>query len=181
VQLSEGLRSAEDAVKSEVNVSRRAWPSISSGLPTVPSHALKADVSQAGASAKALPEGPFARNAAQLTGPAAGITAIYESYVRLAERGWRLTEASISATSTGTPAQASFARANSSLYIEAIYDGHFNLSLLGKSLVRGYERLGGSAAFRGKLTPSEIDALASAYSIPAVRLEPHPFGGAKGG
>jgi hypothetical protein len=179
VQLSEGLRSAEDAVKSEVNVSRRAWPSISSGLPTVPSHALKADVSQAGASAKALPEGPFARNAAQLTGPAAGITAIYESYVRLAERGWRLTEASISATSTGTPAQASFARANSSLYIEAIYDGHYNLSLLGKSLVRGYERLGGSAAFRGKLTPSEIDALASAYSIAAVRLEPHPFGTAK--
>jgi hypothetical protein len=71
-------------------------------------------------------------------------------------------------------AQASFARANSSLYISAIYDGHFNLSLLGKSLVAGYEKLGGARAFEAALTPAEIAALATAYSIPAVRLTPHP-------
>jgi hypothetical protein len=115
-------------------------------------------------------------NAAKLTGPAAGIAGLYESYERLAERGWRLTEAAIDAILSATPAIASFERESSSLYIDAIYDGHFDLSLLGKSLTKAYEQLGGPAAFGATLTPSEIRALAAAYSIPAVRLEPHPAG-----
>jgi hypothetical protein len=179
--VSAGLRAAEDEVKREVGASRAAWPSIANGLPAIPSPTLTASVARATASAKALHEGPSGTSSAQLTGPAAGITGIYESYVRLAERGWRLTEASISAASKATPAQADFARANSSLYIEAIYDGHYNLSLLGKSLLNGYEKLGGAAAFGAKLTPSEVNALVGAYSIPAVRLQPHPFGDAKDG
>jgi hypothetical protein len=181
VQVSHALRSTESIVQREVKASRGVWPSISNGLPTVLSPSLKAAVSKATATAKTLPEEPIASDPSKLTGPAAGITSIYESYVRLAERGWLLTQASILAIANGTPAQASFSRANSSLYIDAIYDSHYNLSLLGKSLLSGYEKLGGPAAFGGKLTQSEVESLASAYSIPAVRLQPHPFGGAEGG
>jgi hypothetical protein len=73
-------------------------------------------------------------------------------------------------------AQANFDRENSPLYIDAIYDGHFNLSLLGKSLTSGYEKLGGASAFGAALTQSQVDALAGAYSIAAMRLVPHPSG-----
>jgi hypothetical protein len=131
-------------------------------------------VGAASASAKALPEPPFMVNSSELTGPAAGVAGLYESYDRLAERGWRLTEASIAAIVSGSPAVASFERGNSSLYLDAIYDGHFDLSLLGKSITSAYHRLGGQQAFGATLTESEIDALAATYSTPGVRLEPHP-------
>ncbi len=179
--MSGDLRSVQGAVEREVSASRGAWPQIAAGLPPVLPPTLKAAVGGAGASAGALPEPPFMTAAARLTGPAAGIAGIYENYDRLAERGWRLTEASIAAISSATPAVAGFARENSSLYIDAIYDGHFDLSLLGKSLLSAYERLGGPRAFGAGLPQGEISALAAAYSIPSVRLAPHPAGAAKGG
>jgi hypothetical protein len=166
-------------VAREVSASRGAWPSIAAGLPRTISPALRAAVGKASASSTALPEPRFLTNVARLTGPAAGIAGIYESYERLAERGWRLTSASIDAIASGQPAAASFARENSSVYISAIYDGHFDLSLVGKSLTDGYSRLGGPAAFGASLPPGAISALAAAYSIPSVRLEPHPAGAAK--
>jgi hypothetical protein len=181
VQVSAALRLAEGPVQREVSATRGAWPSIVSGLPQAFSPALRASIGKASASAKRLPEAPFTTDTARLTGPAAGIVGIYESYVRLAERGWRLTEGSIDAISSGTPAVASFARENSPLYIDAIYDGHYDLSLLGKSLLSAYERLGGAGAFGPHLTQGEIKALAAAYSIAAVRIEPHPAGAAKEG
>ncbi len=181
VQVSAGLRSAEAAVRREVSASRAAWPPIADGLPQPLTPSLRAAVAAAGASAGALPEPAFMISAARLTGPAAGIAGIYESYDRLAERGWRLIDASITAIATGAPAVASFARQNSSLYIDAIYDGHFDLSLIGKSLVSAYEQLGGAQAFGATLTPGALAALADAYSIPAVRLEPHPKGAANEG
>jgi hypothetical protein len=181
VQVSSGLRSAEGIVAREVSTSRGAWPSIAAGLPRTISPALRAAVGKASASATALPEPRFLTNVAQLTGPAAGIAGIYENYERLAERGWRLTSASIDAIAGGPPTAASFARENSSVYISAIYDGHFDLSLLGKSLTDGYSRLGGPAAFGATLPQGAISALAAAYSIPSVRLEPHPAGAAKDG
>jgi hypothetical protein len=174
VQVSNGLRSVQGAVQHEVATSRTAWPLIAGGLPQALPSGLQGAVGAASAGAKALPEPPFMRNAGQLTGPAAGIAGLYESYERLAERGWRLTAASIAAIGGGAPAAASFARENSSLYIDAIYDGHFNLSLLGKDLTSAYELLGGPTAFGAALPQSEINALAAGYSIPAVRLEPHP-------
>jgi hypothetical protein len=163
----------------EVSASRGAWPSLASGLPQALPPTLRGAVAKASASAGALPSPPFMADAARLTGPAAGITGLYESYERLAERGWRLTGASISAILGGTVAGRSFARQNSSLYIDAIYDGHYNLSLVGKSLMSAYERLGGPAAFGARLTQSELSQLSTAYSSSAVRLEPHPGGGAK--
>jgi hypothetical protein len=174
VQVSDGLRSVEGAVQREVIASRGAWPLIAGGLPQALPATLQGAVGAASASAKALPEPPFMANASQLTGPAAGIAGLYESYERLTERGWRLTETSIGAIVSASPAVASFERENSSLYIDAIYDGHFDLSLVGKDLTSAYELLGRPQAFGASLTQSQIDALAAAYSIPAVRLEPHP-------
>ena len=202
-RVSSELRAAEPAVRSEVAASRVAWPMIANGLPAVVSPTLLAATSAAStrASASQLPQPAFLARARTLTGPAAGVAGIYESYEQLARRGWLLTSAAIAtiarasgATGAGTAgtgapaasatvsgatagtrqAQASFARANSPLYIGAVYDGHFDLSLLGKSLVAGYEKLGGSSAFGAALTPREIGALAAAYSIPRVRLAPHP-------
>ena len=181
MQVSHGLHAAEQAVQREVSASRVAWPQIAGGLPTTLSPALQNAVAAASANAKALPEPPFLANPRLLTGPAAGIAGLYESYERLAERGWRLTEATLSAIVGANPAAAGFARQNSSLYIDAIYDGHFDLSLVGKDLTSDFEQLGGSQGFGAALTQSEVGSLAAAYSISAVRLEPHPQGAAQKG
>jgi hypothetical protein len=181
VRVSTGLESAEAAVGLEVRAARGAWPSIYGGLPAAPPSSLKGAVARASASAAALPEAILTADPAKLTGPAAGIAGIYEDYVRLTQRGWQLVGASIATISSGTPSQASFARANSSLYISAVYDGHYDLSLLGKSLSSGYEKLGGAAAFAAKLTPAAVAAIATAYSIPTVRLTPHPAGAGREG
>ncbi len=196
-QVASQLSAIEPAVKREVAASRMAWPSVAGGLPQTLESGLRTAVSAANARAKVLPEPSFLSSASKLTGPASGIAGIYESYEQLAQRGWNLTEAAVqtitsagsattSATSaTGasanTAAQASFERANSPLYIDAIYDAHFDLSVLGKSLMGGYEKLGGPQAFGAALTQAQVNALAGAYSIPTVRLEPHPAGAAKNG
>jgi len=181
VQVSDGLRSAEGAVKREVAASRGAWPQIAWGLPQALPGALQRAVSTAATSAQALPEPGFMTDASKLTGPAAGIAGLYENYERLAERGWKLTETTIHAIVSATPAVASFERGNSSLYIDAIYDAHFDLSLVGKSLTSAYQQLGGTRAFGARLTQSDVGALAATYSIPGVRLAPHPTGAAKEG
>lgn len=179
VRVSRGLTQVETPVHSEVTSSRAAWPLISGGLPPTLDNTLRSAVTTASTTANALPEPSFMTNAQELTGPAAGIAGLYESYDRLAERGWRLTETTITAIDGGTPAVASFARTNSPLYIHSIYDSHFNLSLVGKRLLEGYARLGGPPAFGRTLTQSDVDSLASAYSIPSVRLEPRPGPGAE--
>ena len=63
------------------------------------------------------------------------------------------------------------------LYIYCVYDGHYDLSLIGKAVQSAYRKLGGAPAFGASLTQSQVEALARAYSIPAVRLEPHPAPG----
>jgi hypothetical protein len=203
-QVANELSTLQRAVKREVAASRAAWPSIADGLPPTLPDSLRTAVSATSTSAKALPEPGFLANSSRLTGPAAGLAGIYENYEQLAQRGWTMTNAAVqtianatanrgaaanqSATANGNAtaharatAQASFERANSPLYIDASYDAHFDLSLLGKSLLSGYEKLGGVQAFGAALTQSQINALAAAYSIPAVRLEPHPAGAAKDG
>jgi hypothetical protein len=76
-----------------------------------------------------------------------------------------------------TAAGARFLHANAPLYIYCIYDGHYHLSLIGKTLQSAYLKLGGAPAFGASLTHSQVEALARAYSIPATRLEPHPAPG----
>jgi hypothetical protein len=174
VRVCDGLRTLELDTSQEVAAARAVWPSLAGGLPPSPTPALRGAVARASAAAAALPEPPFAASASKLTGPAAGIAGLYEGYERLTRRAWRLTDATLSTIASAPPPDASFARRNSSLYIDSIYDSHYNLSLLGKSLTSAYERLGGPQAFGGSLTRGEISALAAAYSIPAVRLQPHP-------
>ena len=179
--MSAGLQTAEGAVRNEVAASRGAWPAIASGLPAAPSPALPGAVARASAKAALIPVPSFLAEPRSLTGPAAGVAGLYESYERLVPRSWRLVLAALDTIATGPPVAARYSRTNSSFYIDAIYDGHFNLSLVGKSLTAGYEKLGGAGAFGARLTASRLAALAAAYSIPAVRLEPHPAGAAKAG
>ncbi|MGN6371628.1 MAG: hypothetical protein ACTHM1_01355 [Solirubrobacteraceae bacterium] len=173
-QIVDGLGSAQPSVEREVAASRIAWHAIAGGLPSPFPSSLRRDVTAASIRAGALSQPPFLASVKRLTGPASGVAALYESFARLAERGWRLTDASMASIASGSPADARFARENSSLYIDSIYDAHFDLSLIGKSVVKGYEQLGGASAFDAKLTHAEIHRLAGAYSIPAVRLAPHP-------
>lgn len=75
---------------------------------------------------------------------------------------------------TGGPGAAAFLRSNSPLYLYCVYDGHYDLSLVGKKVVDAYDALGGAAGFGAALTPGEVQALGEVYSIPGVRLQPHP-------
>ena len=70
-------------------------------------------------------------------------------------------------------AAARFARKNVDLYIESVYDGHFELAQIAEKLHKDYENLGGAAAFGESLTPAEVNALAAAYSEASARLRPH--------
>jgi hypothetical protein len=112
--------------------------------------------------------------ARELTGPAAGIAGLFGPFVGLTERGWTLTGAAIDEIAGGTPTSARFARENVALYIDSIYDGHFDAASIGKSLLAGYLKLGGSQAFGATLTQTEVEGLARAYSPKAERLHPHP-------
>lgn len=70
-------------------------------------------------------------------------------------------------------AAARFARANVDLYIESVYDGHFELAQIAEKLRKAYENLGGPSAFGESLTPAEVNAVAAAYSEASARLRPH--------
>ncbi|MGA7704697.1 MAG: hypothetical protein WB998_07355 [Solirubrobacteraceae bacterium] len=182
VRVSAGLTSVQGAIGAEVAASRSgAWPSSASGLPPVPSPALRGAVARASAKAATIPVPAFLAEPRSLTGPAAGIAGLYESYERLVPRSWQLVSAALGTIASGPASAAQYARTNSSFYIDAIYDGHFNLSLIGKSLLTGYEKLGGPGAFGARLPAGRLAALAATYSIPSVRLEPHPAGAAKEG
>jgi hypothetical protein len=182
-QVADELREVQGAVHREVATSRVAWPLIYNGLPERMSARLQRSVKAASDVAGALPAPRFMAKQATLTGPASGIAGLYEDYDRLAERGWRLTETGVSGIVSGPVSVQRYVRANSPLYIDAIYDGHFDLSLIGKKLLDGYKKIeglgeqkkfAGIGGFGAALTQREIEALAVAYSIPAVRLEPHP-------
>ena len=71
-------------------------------------------------------------------------------------------------------AAARFLRANAALYIYCVYDGHYDLSLIGKVVQSAYRKLGGPSVFGASLTQGQVGALARSYSIPTARLEPHP-------
>lgn len=189
-QVTDELSEVQSAVHHELASSRAVWPLIYDGLPERMSARLQAGVRAASAVAGALPAPQFMAKQATLTGPASGIASLYEDYDRLVERGWRLTETGLAGIVSGPVSVQRFVRANSSLYIDAIYDGHFDLSLIGKKLLDGYEKLqklsaqrkfAGIGGFGSRLTQREVAALAGAYSIPAVRLEPHPGPGIEEG
>lgn len=191
VLVAHTLGQLEASTHSEVVAARAAWPGLAHGLPRNPSPTtrLAVAVAERRAAAIALP-GYVTSEAGGLTGPATTPGGLLKAYAVLAPRGWRFVAAALAAEPTAaaqdggtgraagapatTTAPAQFLRANAGLYIYCIYDGHYDLSLVGKALQDAYGKLGGPPAFGGSLTQRRVETLARAYSIPATRLAPHP-------
>lgn len=176
VATSRALKSVVAPVGAEVAATKAAWPLIANGLP-----ASTSALSEAGKVAQATQAAAQLRlpalfgeaEARSLTGAASQLTGLFRTYALLSARGWKLLEAGLAQIESGTPAAARFARANTPLYIESIYDGHFTLAQVGKKLLAAYHRLGGATAFGTTLTQAEVDALARTYSEDSDRLHPH--------
>lgn len=176
VAVTHALRSAEGSIGQEVAAARTGWAVVADGLAaSIPARTLPA-VRKAARKARevVVPALLTEERARELTGPGAGIAGQFSTFAGLATRGWAMIVAAIKGIEHGTPTVASFHRANVALYIDSVYDGHFELADIGKSLLAAYSRLGGSPAFASTLTQREVDALADAYSPATARLEPHP-------
>jgi hypothetical protein len=177
VAIAHGLRQAETSAGREMAAARTAWPLVANGLPaTATPPATQTALSAASGAARAIVLPPLMskERARSLTGPASGITGLFRTFEGLTERGWTLTAAASVQIDRGPAAAARFARENVPLYIDSVYDGHFDAALIGKSLLAGYTKLGGAQAFGARLTQAEVDALAGAYSPASERLYPHP-------
>jgi hypothetical protein len=172
--VSRALKESETPVAHEVAATRTAWPLVANGLPAE-TRALVRPVAAAAASAARvrLPTLFEEAPAASLTGPASGLAGLFRTYVGLATGGWQQIDAASAEIDHGSATAARFARENSPLYIESVYDAHFALAQIGKQLSRAYTMLGGAQAFGGTLTRAEVNALAEAYSEAADRLHPH--------
>jgi hypothetical protein len=112
-------------------------------------------------------------HAAVLTGPGSGIAGLFRWASTLVARGWQQIDGAIEQIQHGSPAGARFARANVDLYIECVYDANFGLAQIGKKLLSGYNKVGGSKALGGSLAQAEVESLAAAFSEASDRLHPH--------
>ncbi len=173
VRLGNALRRLEHPAHAEVAAARAVWPTIVDGLPPTSTRAARHAFARGAARAEAVALPRFVVAEGGLTGPAAGVGGLLKSYAVLTRRGWQFLAAA------SRTHRASFLRANSGLYVYCLYDGHFELSVLGKELQAAYRKLGGGAAFGAALTPAEVEALAHAYSSATTRLEPHPAAGVR--
>ncbi|HEY3865748.1 MAG TPA: hypothetical protein VGL54_06650 [Solirubrobacteraceae bacterium] len=179
VAVARGLRQAEPSARREIAAASIAWPLVASGLPAKIPPATLTALAATSRAARAIVVPPLMSKpqARSLTGPASGIAGLFQSFSGLTGRGWTLTHASSQEIASGSPAASRFARENVALYIDSVYDGHFDGGLIGKSLLKAYTSLAGSgttSAFGGTLTQAEVSALAGAYSPASERLHPHP-------
>jgi hypothetical protein len=178
--VARALRGAEASVQHEVTASKRVWTAIAHGLPGEISASLQLDASTANTAASDIQapsfmtqaEGPTAKPRRELTGPAAGIAGLFQSFSVLSEHGWKLIAATIEGAGHSSTTTAQFLRANAPLYIASIYDGHFDLASIGKNLLKAYRKLGGSSGFGDSLQAGEVDMLTRFYGD-RLRLEPH--------
>lgn len=185
VLLAHTLQRLQAPIRGEVGAARAAWPALAKGLPARLSPAERLAIAAAARRGGALALPGYATvEDGGLTGPAVGVEGLLKGYIVLTRRGWQYIAAATrpggGAAGATTPgggaatAAARFARANAGLYIYSVYDGHYDLSLIGKGLLGAYTKLGGAPAFGASLTQGQVEALARAYSIPATRLVPHP-------
>jgi hypothetical protein len=116
-------------------------------------------------------------HAEELTGAGSMIAGVYELAAGLIAHGWPQVHATVTAIRGGPRAAQVFLRANVNTYIISVYDGNFDLSLLGKMVAKAYARLGGAKEFRGSLTPGEVAEIAAAYGPGVEQLHPHPWQG----
>jgi len=170
IATARALSQVRPEAASEIAATKAAWPLVANGLPSGGQGRTQIATATRTARALRLPSLFTEQRAAGLTGPGSSLAGTYRDYVGLAGTGWTMIEHALTLSGSG----ASFARANSPLYIESVYDGHFGLAQIGKNLLAGYEKLGGPAAFGKALTQAEVARLAAAYSEPAARLHPHP-------
>jgi hypothetical protein len=178
VAVARSLRLAEPSARHETAAAKVAWPLVANGLPATISPATLTALATASRAAGAIVAPPLMLKpqSRSLTGPAAGIAGLFQSYTGLTARGWTLTHAAAQEIATGSPTAARFARENVALYIDSVYDGHFLGGLIGKSLLKAYTALAGTgatSAFGASLSPAEVTALAQAYSPAALQLHPH--------
>jgi hypothetical protein len=120
---------------------------------------------------------PLLTHTEELTGAGSEIVGVYELASGLVSHGWNQVAATLAAGNKSSPAARVFQRANVDTYIVSVYDGNFDLSLLGKMLAQAYKRLGGAKAFGHALTPAQVAAIEHAYSPAGDRLTPHPWQG----
>jgi hypothetical protein len=192
--VAHGLRGAEASIRREALAARAAWPGIVHGLPAPVSPASRALIANALDRTQRIATPHFVSYAGELTGAAAAIAGLLLSFEQLSQRGWTMTlaaaqhlaggarsslralpSASGQASSTLiSPAALRFIRANASLYIGSVYDGHYNLSVVGERVREAYAQLGGSSAFGAALTPALVSQLAGFYSPSVARLAPKP-------
>jgi hypothetical protein len=175
IAASSALARTEMPVRSEVTATKAAWALVANGLPANAAAIPRPPIRAAAETAAKLkmPAIFDEARAPSLTGPAAELAGLFRSFTGLTMRGWELTEAALDALERASPEGARFARKNVGLYIESVYDAHFNLAQIGKRLRDGYNKLGGPAAFGGALSSPEVDELARTYSEQADRLHPH--------
>jgi hypothetical protein len=175
IAVSRALKAAEGPATGEAASARVAWRLVANGLPASISPTTRPAIDAAAESAAKiqLPALLGEAQSASLTGPGSELAGIFRTFTRLTTRGWKLIAAAVEQIEHGSPASARFARENVALYIESVYDGHFDLAQIDKKLRAAYRKLGGPAAFGAALTQSEVDALASAYSEATDRLHPH--------
>jgi hypothetical protein len=177
IAVCRALKSVQAPVAAELAAAKLAWPLVFDGLPRSAAAlaGARTAVSRAAASASRLTEPPPMTETENryLTGPGSPLAGLYRQYVGLSTRGWALIGVAIEQIEHGTPTGARFARANVGLYIESVYDGHFDLAQIDKRLTHSYRKLGGQTVFGSALTQAEVNALAAAYSEASARLRPH--------
>lgn len=171
--VSRELLRLEAPVQREVAAARAAWPALAQGMPAHVSARLASETAVATASAEAMPAPAFLTARHELLGPAARIAALFHDFELLVQRGWSHTNQTAGSLRHGPATVAAFERSNAGLYIDGIYDGNFDVSLIGERVLHSYERLGGAHAFGKSLTPTEVSSLAAAYSPQTDRLVPH--------
>jgi hypothetical protein len=176
VAVSRALSGVRRPVAGELAATKAAWPAVANGLPADTTTLSRPAIGTATVQAAAVPVPDLFEESesASLTGPGSSIAALFRAYAGLSSRGWRMIGAAIEQIEHGSPAAASFARANVALYVESVYDAHFSLAQIGKQLAAGYQKLGGPDAFGASLTQAEVDGLARTYSEETDRLHPHP-------
>lgn len=171
--VSAQLGALEQPLQREVIATRAVWHSIAKGLPAHPGPRLAAQISAAHAAAEALPAPAFLEYRHKLIGPAWRISTLFQEFELLAKHGWAHVDQATGALRHGPAAAASFERANTGLYIDSIYDGHFDASLIGERVLNSYKRLGEQRAFGSSLTPAAVRSISLSYSPKAMRLTPH--------
>lgn len=171
------LSTLERPFRREVAAAQAVWPELARGLPRHPSARLEQQVLAADAAAQALPAPAFLEARHELIGPAERIAGLFHSFELLVQHGFAHLDQTVRAIRHGHVAAARFERASSGLYVDSVYDGHFDASLIGEHFVNSYERLEEEHASGPTLAPAVLNSILAAFSPQLARLTPHLWRG----